>query len=981
MAKETKFVASDNKTRYRSQINDAFANEAALYESFYQKITDYAKAHKQITINNLNQVENRLRQLKKQAALLQDSILFHDEEVVVERSKIIRNTEISTHEQNETILHYDRMNADEIINSVDYLSKALLTVKKEFFDFHEHAYLNEIIANEEYFEYYSDKNQVIQTILDKHQENIYQMFSELDDEIKFMDENISRILNNKNQKMLQINAFYEKELKHYSDNQLTYSAESDPTSIEVQALTSDKINQFNTFKDHQIYQNSQIREQLHLEYMTLFNHINERLLRSKSYDWVKAYDFFDTPNVYLNDYKMTAVDLDRIGNTKDLTPLLKLIKKLERWPLVKKQLELKAHRLLKQQMHDKVRMIVYNEKYSAKQIAKMELALDQYLQIMRIDPFLAQSLGDQSSTLIKDERMFLSVLKVNKELKANINYDIQTAKIKSEINSLETDLRYSVKKTMYKQEIEILKEIYDINVFVLTTSLKRALAKQTILKERVLIERLDKATNEHLSYLIESFNTNRMWLSLISQTLIDSTREKETHNIYVAEAKSKIDYILKQYEMKALFFKAMYENELSYLVGQQSRVDNESKIHNEFVLNTYLNQMRFAEEQVKLAEYEYRLRLEAITETIDGEKNYHQEVIETTKHRYSEQIKLIKNEFEAFFYQDSRQLEFSKDDKVRKSIVQKIERSTKSRDQKINTLIQDMSDDQIILKANAELTQLKEYLDDAIHDATELRDTTISEFSELYHFAKERYDVLKPYLDSSVNILDPTFYDMLERINNRMQFQVKKAEIELDENTRDLMKNYLEIYFQKTEEINHKDYNELLEDIGLSREQIRTRYASRLQAVESAYLNKASELSREEENMKKEAETYQIGWQTRHENSISLLKQQLINVENEYISQIKIDQAKTDKIVAKLSSEYHLAIKTNRQFTDGVASDFKKLINSYQPYIKIAKKEVDYHKVVKPLITKNRKKLKKSLRDIELRYHRYLIRSTQENSN
>lgn len=981
MAKENKFVASENKTRYRSQVNDSFAKETALYESFFQKITDYAKTHKQITINNLNQVETRLRQLKKQAATLQESILFHDEEVVVERSKIIRNTENLTHDQNENILHYDRMNADEIINAVDYLSKALLTVKRDFFDFHEHAYLNEIIANESYFDFYTQKSQKIQAILDKHQDDIYRMFTELDDEIKYMDDNISRILSDKNQKMLQINAFYEKELKHYSDNQLTYSAESDPTSIEVQALTSDKINQYNTFKEHQNYQNAQIRQQLHVEYMTLFNHIFGRLLRSKSYDWVKAYDFFETPDVYLNDYKLTALDLERIGNKKDLIPMLNLIQKLEQWPTVKKHLEKKAHHLLRKQMHEKVRMIVYNEKYSAKQLSKMELALDQYLQVMKIEPFLAQSLGDESSTLIKDERMYLSVLKVNKELKANINYDIQTAKIKSDINSIETNLRYAVKKTMYKQEIEILDEILDINHFVLSESLNRALAKQSILKERALIERLDKAANEHLAYLIESFNTNRMWLSLVSQALIDATRSKETHNIYVAEAKSKIEYILKQYEMKALFFKAMYENELSYLVGQQSRVDNESKIHNEFVLNTYLNQMRYAEEQVKFAEYEYRLRLEAITETIDGERAYHQEMINTTKHRYSEQIKVIKNEYEAYYYQDSRQLEFAKDDKVKKSVIQKIEKATKSRDQKINVLIQDMSDNQVIHKAESELTQLDEYLHDAINDATELRDTTINEFSELYLFAKERYDVLKPYLESSVNILDPTFYDMLERINNRMQFQMKKAEIELDDNTKDLMKNYLEIYFKKTEEINQKDYNELMDDINTSREQIKTRYASRLQAVESAFVTKMSELSRIDESMKKEVESLKINWKTRHDTTVVQLKQQLLSVDNEYLSQVKIEQAKTEKTVARLSSEYRLAIKTNRQFTDGVAEDFNKLIKSYRPYIKIAKKEIEYNKIVKPLIKKNRIKLKRSLRDIELRYHRYQIRSVEENSN
>lgn len=977
MAEDSKFTPSKNKVLYRSQVNDAFANETSLYEAFYQKITDYSKTHKQITINNLNQVETRLRQLKKQASSLQESILFHDEEVIVERSKIIRNTENLVHDQNEYVVHFDRMNADEIINATDYLSKALLTIKNDFFDFHQHKYLEEILSNEDYYEYFTKKSESIQAILNKHQDDIYQTFNELDDEIKFMDENISRLLNEKNQKTLTINAFYDQELKHYSDNQLSYSAESDPTSIEVQALTSDKINQFNKYKDHVVYQNSQIRERLHVEYLTLFNHIFTRLLRSKSFEWVKAYDFFDHPDSYLNTFKMAVIDFDSKENGKKITPLLKKIKELEQWKLEKKHLEQKAHRLLKRQMIDKVRMIVYNEKYSTKQLAKMEISLETYLLVMNSDPFLAQSLGDENSTQIKNDRMNLSVLKVNKELKANINYDIQTAKIKSEINSIESNLRYKVKKTIFLQEIQILKEIYEINNYVLENSLKRAFVKQSVIKERVMIERLDKATNEHLAYLVEAFNTNRMWLSLVSQALIDTIRSKETHNIYVTEAKAKIEYLLKQYEMKSLFFKTLYENELSYLVSQQSRVDSETKIHNEFILTTYSNQMRFAEEQIRLADTEYRLKIEAITETIDGERNYHQELINSAKHRYSEQIKIIKNEYEAYFYQDSRQLEFAKNDKLKKTIHYKIDKATKVRDQKINTLIQDLSDDQVINKAEADLLQLDHYFADAIQDATEMRDTTIDQFTELYQFAKERYDALKPYLDNSVNILDPTFFNMLERINNRMHFQMKKAEIELEENTQELLNKYLDIYFQKDEEMHQKDYSELIDNIVNSREQIQSKYGARLQSVELSFQNRITELIKTEDLMKKEAESFRNNWKLKYENSIATINQQLLSIDNEYKMQVENDQITTQKTIEKLSSEYHQAIKNNRKFSDNVANDFQKLIKSYGPYMKIAKKELGYRKLVKPLVKKNNQKLKRTLRDIELRYHHYQIRPTK----
>ena len=980
MAKDSKQPSSINKIVYRSEVNDAFAKETALFESFFDKISTFAKTHKQVTINNINQIESRMQQLKKQSSQLKDSILFHDEEVVVDRSKIIRNTEGSIQDLNKTILHYDRMSADEIINAIDYLSKALVTVKKDFFDYYQHAYLNDILASEEYFDFFNAKSQAFQDILNNHQESIYRIFSELDDEIKFMDENISQIISDKNRKMLEINSFYENELKHYSDNQLSYSAESDPTSIEIQALTSDKIYQFNTYKDHQFNQNTQIRDTLRQEYLALFNHIHGRLLRSKSYDLVNAYDFFDNPVAYIDSLKKSLLDLDSKNNAKTINPLIKKIKKLEYWQKNKKTLETKAHNMLSKQMRNKVRLMVFNERYSAKQIAKMELSLNQYLEVMRIDPFLAQSLGDEGSTFIKDERMYLSVLKVNKELKANINFDIQTAKIKSEINALETKLRYAIKKDLFVQEIELMNVVHEINGYLIDTSLKRGISRLNIMKERVLIERLDKAANEHLAYLLESLNTNRMWLSLTTQALIDSVRAKETHNIYVTEAKARIEYLLKQYDMKALHFKTMYENELNYLVVQKTRVDQETLIHNEFILTTYLNQMRFAQEQIKLAENEYRLRLEAITSTIDDERSYHQEIIQATKHRYDDQIKIIKNEYEAYFYQDSRLIAYDSDDKKRKSVLSKIEKETKSRDQKVNALLENLSNDEVILKAEAELSHLDDYFEESVNDATDLRNDTIAEFTELYQFAKERYEVLKPYLEASVNIMDPTFYDQLEKINNRKQFELKKAEIELDLKSKDLIQNYLQIAFQKTEEIDKAAFAELIDGIMSSREQVSLRYAGRLQAIETAYQSKTLDLAKQDEAMRSEAVLIKTNWKYKHDTAILQLKQSLNLTEQEYAAMVESDRLKTEKAVATLSSEYKLAIKSHRQFTEGVANDFDRLIKSYRPYIKLSKHEIGYAKLVRPLEKKSRIKLRKTLRDIELRYHRYkFLQSDEQN--
>jgi len=158
-----------------------------------------------------------------------------------------------------------------------------------------------------------------------------------------------------------------------------------------------------------------------------------------------------------------------------------------------------------------------------------------------------------------------------------------------------------------------------------------------------------------------------------------------------------------------------------------------------------------------------------------------------------------------------------------------------------------------------------------------------------------------------------------------------------------------------------------------SREQVSLRYATRLQAIESAYQSKTQDLAKQEESMKTEAELIKSTWKSKHDVAVSQLNQSLALTEQEFVSMVEADRVKTERAVSTLSSEYKLAIKTHRQFTDGVANDFNRLIKSYKPYIRLAKNEISYQKLVRPLAKKNRVKLRRTLRDIELRFHHYRI--------
>ncbi|MFA5466788.1 MAG: hypothetical protein WC251_02945, partial [Candidatus Izemoplasmatales bacterium] len=139
---------TDNKKTFLEKSKTAFESEMALFERFFQSISHHAQTHKQITLNNIEAVDERLQALKAQVSLLQDSILYHDETVIVDRQEIIAETEAKVHTNNTLILDFDRSHADDIVDTLDYLNKALIQVKFDFFDTFRRNYLDVLGENQ-----------------------------------------------------------------------------------------------------------------------------------------------------------------------------------------------------------------------------------------------------------------------------------------------------------------------------------------------------------------------------------------------------------------------------------------------------------------------------------------------------------------------------------------------------------------------------------------------------------------------------------------------------------------------------------------------------------------------------------------------------------------------------------------------------------------------------------------------------------------
>lgn len=950
----------DNFRAYEEKVKDASQKELEMFEAFYNRIKDKAEDHKQVTLNNLRESKQTLSELKAKAEELKDSVFYHDETVIVDRQKIISRTEHDIHKENRVILDYEFAQADERIDSLDYLNKASIQTKLNFFEDFRNHYAKQIFNQDLLYHFFQKKTDEFKRILDQYHQEVLEDFHALDNEINDMDMQISFLIQEKNEKLNAVNRFYKEEMSNYLDNQLTFSTNDDPTSLEMQALISDKIAQLENFKKHLLEQEEKVKQTLNDEYMKLYLKTLDRLLKKKGNLLFEDSYFFYHPEAFIQQLKQDIVEAEA-HQFVSLKNLIKTYNKAIKYKSHRAECERKAKQLTKKFLKVKKAIFLEYQKDSRHLILQLEHTYKLYLELIKIDPFLAQIIGDNTTKIIKDELNFLSILQVNKEHKINVNFDIKTQKLKQGINAVEAELAYHSERLMLRQDIELIDVIKDIELFFINHQYDAALVMNALNKEKLLIERLETAINYHIDFLIKESNVNRKFLSMITQILNADIRTKESHNIHVVDAAAKIKLALKEYDILALHYKTMYENEKRFLVIQSHRVNNESDINNEFILTTFTNQMRFANEQIQLANDEYKLRVESIMTAINEERNYYFDMIEHKMRDYKERQKIISDEYQAKLYHDSYLLTETEDKHLIKALEKQIERNKQNHDQQISEIEALISKDQVIADAKRRLRELDAHLEVALDDAQTLRDDTIQEMSELYAEAKTKHDLLKPYLENKVNMLDPTFFNGLEKIKKRHEYKLKVAQIELEDKTKEFLDQYLKIYFEEQPEINRDLYLSQIEELENERQAIRDAYGQKIEKSDLVYHTRIAENEKLAANLLSQTEEFKKALEAKHMSSLKQKIADLDSLEKQFAVESERQKTTFASDISQLTNEYAQSLIDNQKYYQNLTGAFDKIIASYEPYIKKAKQNHS----IKMIIKETQKQMKKEQKAIE----------------
>lgn len=963
MADEKILLNFDNFKDYKEKVDKSLEEELSLFERFAESIIHRANNHHQVTLNNLEESKESLINLKDKVKSLKNSIFYHNETLIIDRQNIIQNTEKSVQSQNQNILEYEYKNAQDRVMNFDYLNKALLQSAFDFFAEFRMYYAKDIIDLDELYTFLEEKNQTFEKIIKKYETEVLDFFTSLDNEIFEMNDKIAFLMQQKNSQLNKIYEFFQKETNAYLDNQLTFSVETNLNSKEIKNLINDKIKQFKAFKNHLLNQEQKIKLILHNEYIALYNKVLDKLLQRKGNLILGDPNFFNHIDESLTKLKEQIV-FAKNENLGSLGSLIRTYNTAITYKQIRAKAEKRAKAMTKKFLVMKKTIFFEYQKESRSLINQMEKYYKLYLDILKVDPFLAQIIGDKATKIIKDEVNYLSTLKINKEHKVNVNYDIKTLRLNQQINEIESKLIYEVERQIYLQDIDLLSNILDIQTFFIEKRADTALSKNHLFIEKHNIFRLDKAINSYLKYEMKINNINRTYLNYVTNLLVDYVRDSEAHNIELVEALSGVKLALKEYDITAVHFKTMYENEKRFLVMQSNRVNDETKINNEFILTGYMNQMRFAEEQINLANDEFKIRVQAIMTAVDEERQYYDDIIENQERQLKKRKGDLIDEYQSKLYQYHYLIEENVNNKEKNSLSKELAKLKESYDKKIKDSEMTLSENEITINARRRLKNLDDHLEEALAEAVNLRDDTINEMQELYNSAKERYEYLKVYLENKIDPLEPTFHQTLERMQGRYQFKLKTAEAELDYKTKDLLDNYLNIYFEEQPGIDQQKIHEYINQIQIEKEKITEEYHAEINDIEITHQDIMTKLSDEKNKIIEEAKSLSENVRIKEDLEISQKQQELQLLENRYL-QAQLQKTNFyENEIENLTNEYNSTLIQSKRYINSLSQAFEKVLNTYKPYVKLTKNNRKIRTIMKKTTKQIKRKEKRELKTL-----------------
>ncbi|MFP4478142.1 MAG: hypothetical protein ACLFPM_01760 [Candidatus Izemoplasmatales bacterium] len=897
-----------NTKNYKVNFDKSSFDELSFFADFHTKIIDIIQSNRHITINNLNKVKNSLDHIREKANKLTQSIINHDEDMIIEKEKITRNALNKIHKNNLEIINFEQEKVQDRVFSIDYLHKQLTNENLEYYKAYKFFLDSTIDIINENIDYLNNKNKSMNYTTEKHFNEIAEEFTHLDKKISDIDETIKNLIATKSHKEEILDEFFDIEIKNLIDSQINFCINDDPYSDDIQKITEEKQNQYDQYAE--------------------FLSQQEKRLKSEFVEEIDSgYEMY-----YHKKYNQTnsQIRAQRFARKK-IKPLIK----------------------------DKKNILFDFKKENLQTLMSLKKSLNLYLNLYKTDPFLAQIFSDIGASIIHSEIEFTRLYKMNKALKYHIYFSYKLAQLNHQIKIYEYQLVHFIESKFATQEVDVFNIIKDIHTYLIESQSQIDSTKIVLKRDKQYILFLNDLIDEHIDHQTKSENLNREFLSNFSRVLNNNVYKKSEIDTKIINATSEIKLALKESEIETLHFKHLFENEKRMLLIQQQRIESETDINFELISQTYLNQMRFAKEQIKLAEDDFKMRLSTIVHNIDSERIHFYDMI-------THEVKLKESaanqnfsKYQKHVYDIIFAIESTNDQTLIKKLEKELKNVKASYRQEVDAIISKYRNNERIQLYNKRLQELDMYLEDAYLTASDLRDETIREMDEIYRYAETKYNEFIDGIDKEAHPLDDYLYESLKKSKARLNEKLKYAEITLDSKVGHLIEDYKKLYFKLNTEINSRDIVKMLEDYQTNKNEQNLAYHDKINEINNLYFMKI-------ESLNNQIRQVQLDYHNKKDEIISE-KNEIIKNKIKEINQrdsvfndfIKKTNKKHKESLNKLIENYLNNIDKNTRFYEEIDNDYDQLVNTFQDYIDYSKNTKSVRKLIKQT-EKDHKKIKKS---------------------
>ncbi len=903
-----------NPKMYREKFDKSSNDELSFFNELHERIDHQIESNRHITINNLNKVSESLKEIREKAEILTESIINHDEHMIVEKQKLISQALKKIHDNHHEVFKFETDNLDERVFSIENLHNQLISSNMEYFTSYKHFLSGTIENVETNHSYLKLKSENINYVIEKHFNEISDEFYALDQKISKIDETIKGLITTKSYKEDILDEFFDIEIKNLIESQINFSINPDPFSNEIIELTKEKNHQFDKYK-------------------TFLQKQENRLKQVFSSEIDEQYNFY-----YHQKYEKT---------NKQSTS------------------ESYAKRKVKPIIKEKKNILFSFKRYNQSSIMNMKKSLDLYMNFYKTDPFLAQLFFDEGSKIISQEVDFTRLYKMNKSLKYHIYFTYKLQQLNQEIKLNEYQFVHYIENKFISQEIDMVNIIKDIKTYLLDNQSSIDATQIALKRDKKYILFLNDLMNAHIDYQMKKENHNRTFLSEFTKMINTNVHDKVNMDIELLNKTSDILLALKESEIDTIHFKHMYQNEKRLLLIQQNRIESETEINYELIASTYLNQMRFAKEQIILAEEDFKLRLSALMHNIDSERIHYYEMI---NHEVELKEQASMSEFSKYqkqVYDIIAEIETTDDKGLKKVLEKSLDKVKIEYRAHVDDILEKYRNNYKIQLYSKRLDELDMYLEDAYHSASNLYDATTSEMDEIYRYAEIKYNEFVESVDRNSYPLDDFLYEALQESKKRLSEKMLYANITLEEKVGHLIDEYKEFYFKTNLKFDSKNIIQLLDNYQTQISEIDLQYQTKLDEINQDYSYVTENYN---QTIRKLQQQYQLEIDSTIKEKNLFIKEKTDDINrkdiafSEFVNKLN---KKHQSSLANLIEDYLSKIDNNRKLNNTLDTDYKELLDSYDEYIKYSKQSKNIRKLIKQTLKNNEKEKKSSLKSLK----------------